>query len=301
MKSKYFRFIALSGLFFFTVNAMMAQQRNPVRRPANTSAYGTPSTTTDTTRRAPANNPNSAYGNANAAPAGLDTTLPITVVPSTSGGLMDTSRPSLRNDAIYEKNLIKQKVPLPYENLREDDAVYKVRVWREIDAREKLNLPFRYSAVDDNGSQRFISILLKAIKDGTVTAFSADDDRFTTPITPDQAMSVFGGGFDTSKKYDLDGNVVGYEVRAKAVDPDSIYKFRIKEEWVFDKETSRMLVRILGIAPVIPYKLSTGEIVPNSDRPVFWVYYPDLRPVLSKYEVYNPKNSAVANDLGGII
>jgi hypothetical protein len=28
----------------------------------------------------------------------------------------------------------------------------------------------------------------------------------------------------------------------------------------------------------------------NSDRAVWWVYYPDLRPILSKYEVYNPKN-----------
>lgn len=25
-------------------------------------------------------------------------------------------------------------------------------------------------------------------------------------------------------------------------------------------------------------------------RPLFWLYYPDLRPILAKYEVYNPKN-----------
>ena len=25
-------------------------------------------------------------------------------------------------------------------------------------------------------------------------------------------------------------------------------------------------------------------------RLLFWVYYPDLRPILAKYEVYNPKN-----------
>ena len=86
------------------------------------------------------------------------------------------------------------------------------------------------------------------------TAFSGDDDRFTTPITADDAFKVFAGGKDTSSKYDRDGNVIGYQVRDKAVDPDSIYKFRLKEEWVFDKESSRMFVRILGIAPVIPLK-----------------------------------------------
>jgi gliding motility associated protien GldN len=134
--------------------------------------------------------------------------------------------------------------------------------------------------------------LLQAIKEGEVTAFSGDDDRFTTPITADVAMNAFGGGFDTSTQYDDDGNAVGRQVRPKATSPDSIYKFEVKEEWIFDKESSRMFVRIIGIAPVMSYKLSTGEIAPNSERPLWWVYYPDLRPVLSKYDVYNPKNIA---------
>jgi len=51
-----------------------------------------------------------------------------------------------------------------------------------------------------------------------------------------------------------------------------------------------LFVRIIGIAPVIPYRLSTGDYAPNSDHTVWWVYYPDLRPILAKYDVYNPKN-----------
>ena len=251
------------------------QQRN------NTSGYGN-----DTT----VNPASSDYGNANNPSAGIDTTLPITVIKSSGNGLLDSTKMSLRNDGAVERNLVKDRTPLTYEDIREDDAVFMVRVWREIDAREKINLPFRYSAVEDNGSQRFISILLRAISNGDVTAFNGEDDRFTTPITADEAMNAFGGGYDTAKVFDADGNVVGYQVRAKATDPDSIYKFRIKEEWIFDKESSRMFVRIIGVAPVIPFKLSTGDIIANSDRPVWWVYYPDLRPILAKYEVYNPKN-----------
>jgi len=109
------------------------------------------------------------------APPKVDS-LPIQVV-----------KKSLRpNDAI-ERNLVKDRTPLAYENLREDDAVYREKVWREIDTREKLNLPFRYAASEDNGNQRFISILFKAIQDGPdnggVTVFSPVDDRFTTPMT----------------------------------------------------------------------------------------------------------------------
>ena len=97
---------------------------------------------------------------------------------------LDTPRKSLRNDASIELNLVKDRTPLAYENIREDDAVYRQRVWREIDVHEKLNLPFVYKASEDNGNQRFISILLNLIHAGDVTAFNASiDDRFTTPMT----------------------------------------------------------------------------------------------------------------------
>lgn len=268
-------------------------QRPVKRRPAKTvtnpassnySNYGSTSTPGTNT------NATSSYGSPASTTSNnsIDTTLPIEVITNTSNGLLDSSKVSLRNDASVEQNLIRDREPLPYQNIREDDAVYRVRVWREIDAREKMNLPFMYAAEDDNGSERFISILLRAIKDGEVTAFSNVDDRFTTPITADQALNAFGGGFDTSKKYNLQGDVVGYVVRPKQINPDSIYKFKIKEEWVFDKETSRMYVRILGIAPVYPKYTSTGEYL--GDVTAWWLYYPDLRPVLSKRLVYNPKN-----------
>lgn len=304
------RLVSLSCIFLVVSVVNVNAQRPTKKRNNSTSAYGQSAygTQQNTNISAYGNtaaadtsiygnntgnnqgNNTSAYGNTGNNNTGIDTTLPITVIKTSSNGLLDSVKLSLRTDAAFEKNLVKDRQPLAYEDIREDDAVFVVRVWREIDAREKINLPFRYAATEDNGSQRFISILLKAIKDNEVTAFSGDDDRFTTPITPEDAMVVFGGGFDTSKKIDREGNVVGYEVRPKAVEPDSIYKFRLKEEWIFDKESSRLFVRILGVAPVIPYKLSTGDVVPNSERPVWWVYYPDIRSVLSKYDVYNPKN-----------
>lgn len=297
MKFQSYKYGLAIAVFLVCINETFAQQRPTTRRPASNSAYeqlqkpqpklNTTSAYGDTIPGG--DNKVSVYGEQSTTLVGIDTSLPMTVVQS-SGGLFDTVKMSLRTDGAFERNLIKDATPLPYEDIREDDAVYVVRVWREIDAREKLNLTFRYAVDEDDGNQRFIAILLNAIKEGDVTAFSGDDDRFTTPITADDAVNAFGGGSDTSTKYDLEGNIAGYEVRSKAVDPDSIYKFRLKEEWVFDKESSRLFVRIIGIAPVIPYKLSTGEIVPGSDRAVWWIYYPDLRPVLTKYDVYNPKN-----------
>ncbi|NBT58707.1 hypothetical protein EBT16_07990 [bacterium] len=70
--------------------------------------------------------------------------------------------------------------------------------------------------------------------------------------------------------------------------PDDIIKYRLKEEWVFDKESSRLYVRILGLAPMKTYLDESGNLLGES--PMFWVYYPDLRTVLAKYDVHNTKN-----------
>jgi gliding motility associated protien GldN len=208
---------------------------------------------------------------------------------------LDTPRKSLRNDASIELNLVKDRTPLAYEHIREDDAVYRQRVWREIDVHEKMNLPFVYKATEDNGNQRFINILLNLIKNGDVTAFDATiDDRFTTPMTfrqiaesmvgkpsviqiPDMAVDP-----DGSKGITKDTTIV------QEFNPDQVERYEIKEEWVFDKESSRMYARILGIAPEKTILNPDGSF--RAVTPIFWVYYPDLRPFLAKYEAYNGKN-----------
>jgi gliding motility associated protien GldN len=220
--------------------------------------------------------------------------IPYEVVKSSGNAALDSVKPSQRNDASIERSLIKDRQPLAFEHIREDDAVYRHKIWRELDTREKINLPFRYSNNEDNGNQRFISILIKAIRNRELTAFDASvDDRFTTPLTPDKVLEVFSGGLDTVPVTDMNGDIVKYKVMTKEIDPDSIYRFKIKEEWVFDKESSRLFVRILGIAPMKRLTRSDGQdIDPNNPefQALFWVYYPDCRGILSKYDAYNGKN-----------
>jgi gliding motility associated protien GldN len=237
----------------------------------------------------------SGYGQTGAAagtakPA-INANVPVEVVTGgNQGGIGDSIRPSLRTDNAIDRQLVKDRTPLTYEHIREDDAVYKQRVWREIDTREKMNLPFRYAANEDNGNQRFINILYNAIQAGDVTVFNGEDDRFTTPLTKEQVSQTITGGNDTVPVMDMAGEIVKYQVRSKQVDPDSIYRYKVKEEWIFDKESSRMTVRILGVAPVMRKYTSSG--VDIGDITLFWAYYPDLRPTLAKYEVYNGKNYA---------
>jgi gliding motility associated protien GldN len=210
------------------------------------------------------------------APAAVDS-LPIEQV-----------KKSLRPDEAVETKDIKDRTPLAYEHLRADDAVFRHKIWREIDTREKINLPFRYAANENNGNQRFISILLKAVQDDVVTVFDPIDDRFTTPLLKADIAKKLGGGGDSVAHYDANGVIDYYTWKARDINLDSFYKFKIKEEVIFDKESSRLFWRILGIAPIRNVYNSLGDYIGTQD--VFWVYYPDMRPTFAKYEVYNGKN-----------
>ncbi len=290
--------LSIGLLAFFLIisggDAVAQQRKKTTKKTTQSSGYGSSGYGSSSGYGAPSNTQpqqqTSAYGNNNQQQQSNQpqANIPIVVVPKSGNNSLDTVIPSLRNDASIERNLIKDRQPLAYEHIREDDAVYRQRVWREIDTREKMNLPFRYSADEDNGNQRFIAIILKAIKEREITAFDANDDRFTTPLTPQKVMEAFAGGVDTVPVYDMQGNIERYEVRAREFDPDSIYQFRMKEEWVFDKESSRMFVRILGICPVKPVYTTQGAFV--GMFPMFWIYYPDARGVLSRYEAFNGKN-----------
>ncbi len=266
--------VAIAG--FLATDAVA--QRTPRRRTPNNNTQ-------------PTTNPTGAdqqQNNNNQQPSGYDPYANLPIEYDTTG-IDNGVKKSLRNDNAFDKSNLNTRTPLQYEHLRWDDALYAEKVWRELDLREKMNKVFQYESVDDNGSAMFINILLKAVNSGEVTAFS--DDRFTTPLASTDIQQSTAGRADTVAKYDVKqiDKIVGYVVTRASFDPKTVTKIRLKEEWVFDRESSRMFVRILGIG------ILKTEYFPNTTKErgtssLFWLYYPDLRPILVKSEVYNPKN-----------
>ena len=291
MKYKILKFSVLAVAMMIMVGAEAQRGRGRTTRGSNQAA--------DTTK------PNQQSVQQNTNPSATQQynpygNIPIRMAPSV-GGFNDTLRLSLRRDAATERSMFKDRIPLDYEFLRADDALYTQRVWREIDIREKINLPFRYQAQDDNGDQRFVSILVNAVrkelKNGNALAFSPEDDRFTTFLDSSAFEKAIGGGAqcDTLPVYNINDptKIDSFVVSCGKLNPDDIVKFRIKEEWIFDREASRMFVRILGIAPCKTQFGSDGK-TEKGVTPLFWIYYPDLRATLARYEVYNPKNMGMS-------
>jgi gliding motility associated protien GldN len=76
-------------------------------------------------------------------------------------------------------------------------------------------------------------------------------------------------------------------------DRNSVKKWRVKEEWFFDKQRSVMDVRIIGLAPLQENKDEITGRLTGSFSPLFWVYFPEAREILINAEVFNlVKNNA---------
>jgi gliding motility associated protien GldN len=261
------------------------------RRTATT----TTTTTTETSDSSDVVNP--ATGNAVQAPPAVPGTDPAAAAPLRQDGVgtpvSDTPRKSLRVDGVTSKNSVRDRVPIAYDNIREDDKFWEKRIWQVIDIREKMNLPFQYNVEDENGiNQLFINILLASIKSGEITAFNPIDDRFTTPMTYAEIQTKTSGEERTVRSIDP---VTGEEKMVTTrdeFDPRTIVQYKLKEVWVFDKEASALKTRILGIAPMVSRMNEDGSL--RASIPLFWVYYPDLRPVLAKFDVYNQNNDAAS-------
>jgi gliding motility associated protien GldN len=74
---------------------------------------------------------------------------------------------------------------------------------------------------------------------------------------------------------------------------NTVKKWRVKEEWFFDKQRSIMDVRIIGLAPLQEGKDESTEKPDGSFNPLFWVYFPEAREILINAEVFNlVKNNA---------
>jgi gliding motility associated protien GldN len=192
-------------------------------------------------------------------------------------------------DGYYKKaNILSARVT-PYANLREADVVYAKRIWREIDLREKMN---QYMA---SPKARLIDVLMEAVAAGELTAYDANPskedpngDSFAIPLTPGKAQSKMA---DSSivDKFDKNGDKIGSSMQAGEFNADSVVRFRIKEDWVFDKQRSIFEPRIIGIAPLIKIKAAG---IDSDFQPAFWIYFPEARQVLATKEAVSRNNDA---------
>lgn len=190
---------------------------------------------------------------------------------------------------IAEEREHRDGIALPYVHIREADIMWSQMIWRRIDMRQKINLPFYYPFQPRNGRENFMTVVRNAIERGDMVVYQSDitDDYFVEPLSIEEAISQMQDSIDVVD-YDDFGNEIFTRVPIEANTQD-IFELDVKEIWFFDKHRSVMDVRIIGIRPIWHKPLEGGE---TDITPLFWIYYPEARHSLVNAPVFNRQNEA---------
>ena len=181
--------------------------------------------------------------------------------------------PAAPLDDITTRSVLKEHKVLKYAPIREADILWEKRLWRVIDTREKMNLPF----IAPESS--LFTALSDAIGNGDLTAYA--DDGFSMPMKKDDAMHLLSRT-DTVIVRNMETEQDEVKVVTNSINWEDVKRFRIKESWYFDTNTGTLRVRILGIAPLLNVNDESDNF--RYEQPLFWIHYPTARPLLASHK-----------------
>lgn len=204
-------------------------------------------------------------------------------------------KPPKYPDGVYTKENTRTRRAIPYPTLREADVMWSKRVWRVIDLREKMNFPLYYpdEKILDRKSL-FDVIKDAAMIDGTITCFDnpLTDDEFRFDMTKTEIENLLVSWDSTNQIEDVNNPGVMLAAPLKTdITTEKVWKYWVKEDWFFDKQRSVLDVRIIGLCPLTEKLTESGEST-GGDKALFWVYFPEARPVFANQEVYMRHNDA---------
>ena len=166
----------------------------------------------------------------------------------------------------------------PWSVIMEQDILWRKRVWRDVPVTDKKQ---KALVASSNKDLSLTDVLLQEAKNGNITLYSAVNDRFTTTLSYTDLTAYINQLPLIRSVQDPTGNTY-HECLSSELLNQAIVKFKIKEDWLSVKDSKKITVRILGIAPVV---LVTNTDGATSEQPLFWAYYPDNRAILSQYTV----------------
>lgn len=195
--------------------------------------------------------------------------------------------------------------PLQYGYIDEKDVFKSMVVWEIIDLNDKINQPLYHNSdglVSQNKS--LYQILIDGINSGKISEVY-DDELFTRRLSADEIKKRTSKMVVSDDLVDkINSGVAVTDADKKAgtdvyeTKSENVKLLKIKGMWYIDKRDSQMKYRLIGIAAMgkDPQTMGViggdGELVDSGDDYIdlFWIYYPNARPLLANSVVFNNKN-----------
>ncbi len=196
------------------------------------------------------------------------------------------------DDFIYTRQAVQERKVIPWPYLREADVFWAKRITRVIDVREKQNQCMQWP------KNPLSLVLYNAVRDGKLIPYN--DDSLRSVMTVEEFLAR---GSDTDYVETAidpeDPTLTRMDTIATPFRPEEkIKKYRVLEDWIFDKKESRMYVRIIAIAPQYSPKVAGIELGEQDLCVLKYHKSPDdadqndLREIMVGMEVFNRQNDA---------
>lgn len=198
---------------------------------------------------------------------------------------------------VYTREHIPNKAPVPYAYIREADVMWAKDIYRMIDLSQRQNLALYYPTKPINDRYNLVELILWGIDNEGIRAFSIADPKneFTIPLDRAQIDDAFDAGTDTIRTTDLETGQLILTPIYNERKTNEVKQILVKEKWYFDRKHSVMNVRIVGLCPIRVYYRLDDQGMPTDvimKEQTFWVYFPEIRPLLARHEVFNENNDA---------
>ncbi len=190
---------------------------------------------------------------------------------------------------IYLKTHVENRVPVPYQHLRQADVMWSKTIWRVIDLREKINLQYYYPEIPIPPRFSLIDVVLTAIREGDLKAYGAipgQANEFKDIIESAEIETLMGGGQDTVTQPDENGNPVQVVIQNEVISYN-VKEYIIKELWFFDKQRSVLEPRIIGMCPIFHFQKDPMDPDSWTKKMLFWISFDEARTTFVKNEVFS--------------
>lgn len=198
-----------------------------------------------------------------------------------SGEVPEVKDNGLREGSSYDKRVGIERSIVPYPSIREADVMYAHRIERIMDIQEKQNLPCRWP------QNALVDIIFDAVSRRSLTAYRSD--RLAESYRADTVLPMFG----TREVIQIeDRRFPGEFIDSVIITPyplEEVVRWKIIENWIWDKQSGQFKPRITAIAPVMKLKAEGIEL---GEYDGFYIDWKEARSLMIHEEFFNRHNDA---------
>jgi len=200
------------------------------------------------------------------------------------------SKPTPKDGHSYVTHHDYENRVLEYPFVRADDILWTKTYVSKIDLRQKRNHPLYYPVVPvnigrDSYRSNLSQILLDGVKSGRITAYEDIPEHYFSQLVTPEELDDLLFSIDSTPDFDLDTGDPIILIDTLAVQNSDIKAYYLLEDKFFDKKRSVLESRIIGIAPIAD--IMNKETFSMEPTILFWVWYPEIRQVLSNSTMHN--------------